>query len=217
MNKQTLLEMNKHILHKIEDLAIFYKMEDINESSFSDWNARDVIGHLNTWVDFLNNKLKSFKKENQFKDLEQDEIEKYNNENYEKNKNKILNDVLNEARIIFGNFKNSLELFTEDELFSKDYRTGFDVELWRYMSMDLITHPINHILYQYLKRRNYEKFILESEDVKKYCGRYSDENDTIYYFKDLFKNEEEKKIILKDISEKYKDNKLIEEIIKINK
>jgi hypothetical protein len=216
MNKQTLLEMNKYISGKIIAFAEFYGMEDIHASSFSDWNARDVIGHINTWVEFMNKKLESFKKDNAFKDLEKAEIAEYNKQNYIKNKNKNIIDVVRESKKIFGDFKNSLELFTEDELFSREFKTGFDVVLWRYMSMDLITHPINHMLYQHLKRKNHKEFVSEVEEVYKLCADYSDDNDTIYYFQDLFENEEEKKTAFMKLSEKIKENKTIKEIIKIN-
>jgi hypothetical protein len=48
--------MNEYILGKIVAFGEFYKLEDIHESSFSNWNARDVIGYINTWVDFMNKK-----------------------------------------------------------------------------------------------------------------------------------------------------------------
>jgi hypothetical protein len=213
MNKQTLSEMSEQILNKIMDFSNFYKTEDTNKSSFFDWNARDVIGHLNTWVDYLNKNLELFKNENKLKHIE---VEEYNKENYEKNKNKTIGDVLNESKNIFGNFKNSLELFTEEELFSMIFQKKFEVPLWRYISIGLITHPIDHILYHYLKRRDYEKFIAEAEDVEKYCNDHSDDNDTIYYFKDLFNNDSEMDLIFTEILKEYKYNKLIEEIIKIN-
>jgi hypothetical protein len=75
-----------------------------------------------------------------------------------------------------------LELFAEDELFSKKFETGLDVVLWRYISMDLITH----------------------------------DNDTMYYFRDLFENEGGKENVFIKISEKFNKNKIIEEIIRIN-
>jgi hypothetical protein len=216
MNKQTLLEMNEYILGKIVAFGEFYKTEDIHESSFSNWNARDVIGHINTWVDFMNKKIESFKKDNLFKDKEKFEVAEYNKESFIKNKNKDIKNIIQESREIYGNFGYCLELFTEDELFSTKFETGFDVVLWRYISMDLITHPINHMLYQYLKRKNYKEFIFEAEEVYKYRAEYSDDNDTIYYFRDLFENEEEKGKFFMEISEKFNENKIVEEIIKIN-
>jgi hypothetical protein len=216
MNKQTLLEMNKYILGKIVAFGEFYGLEDINESSFSNWNARDVIGHINTWVDFMNKKIESFKRDNLFKDIEKFEVAEYNKESFIKNKNKDIKTIIQESKKIYGIFKDSLDLFTEDELFSKRFETGFDAVLWRYISMDLITHPINHILYQYLKRQDYKEFIAEAEEVYKYCAEYSDDNDTIYYFKDLFENEEENEKVFMKLSKEFRGNKIIEEIIKIN-
>ncbi|MDR0556537.1 MAG: ClbS/DfsB family four-helix bundle protein [Treponema sp.] len=213
MNKQALYETNKYILDKIIDFGGFYKTENTDISSFSDWNARDVIGHINAWVDFFNKKLRSFKNDASFRGLGENGIEEYNKESYEKNRNKKLDDVINESRMLFGEYKNTLELFSEDELFSKKFPTGFDVELWRYASKDLVTHPINHLLYQYLKRRDYERFLSEAGGMHKYCVEYSDGNESMYYFQDLFESEEKKEAALMEILERYKGNDLIKEII----
>jgi hypothetical protein len=217
MNKQTLYEMNAYILDKVIDFGDFYKTENSDASSFSDWNARDVVGHINAWVDFLNKKLESFKKETSFKDLGENGLEAYNKETYEKNKNKKLRDVITESKTVFGEYKNSFELFSEEELFSKEFPTGFDVELWRYASMDLVIHPINHMLYHYLKRRDYERFLSEAGETHTYCVEYSDDNDAIYYFQDLFESEENKNIILREIMEKYKGNELLKGIMESNR
>lgn len=217
MDKSALLEMNRYILGKIVSFGNFYKLEDTNESSFSNWNARDVIAHLNTWFDFLNQKLESFKRDNSFEDLKKSEIEQYNIKNYEKNKKKDILEVMDESKKILGCFKNSLELFTEDELMSKEFPTGFDVVLWRYVSMDLITHPVNHILYQYLKKRNYREFIFEAKEFYKYCNDHSDDYDTIYYFKDLFESKEQEERSLMELSKEYNHEEIIKEILDINK
>jgi hypothetical protein len=111
-----------------------------------------------------------------------------------------------------------LELFDEDELLSDKFPTGFSFSLWKYMAMDLGIHPIMHILYQYLKRNDYDKFIDEVEGSKKYFMEFSNGNIREYIFSDLFESKEEKEKRFNELKEKIKNrkNNLIEEIIKIN-
>jgi hypothetical protein len=54
--------------------------------------------------------------------------------------------------------KVKLDLYTDNELLSKEFPTGFSCTLWEYMTLDLFIHPINHILYQYIKRKDYNEF-----------------------------------------------------------
>jgi hypothetical protein len=215
MNKNTILELSNYTLNKIIDFGKYYKNENLLETSFSNWNVRDVIGHINNWIKFSEDKLESIKRS--FEDVSHVDIDKFNEMNYEKNKIKSLDDVLNETRIILGNYNNILNLFNEEELLSKEFPTGFSFELWKYMAMDVYIHPIAHILYHYIKRENYDEFIKEIENSKKAFMEYSN-NINVYYFGHLFENAEEKTKIfngLKNIIDN-KENKFVEEIIKIN-
>jgi hypothetical protein len=113
-------------------------------------------------------------------------------------------------------YKDVLGLFNEEELLSNKFPTGFSWALWKYMAMDLCIHPLMHIMYQYIKRGDYNEFIKETENSKKYFMEYSGNNIKEYYFGDLFENKEEKGKRFKELKEIGKDNKFIEEIIKIN-
>jgi hypothetical protein len=67
-----------------------------------------------------------------------------------------------------------------------------------------------------MKRGDNNEFIKETENSKKYFMEYSGNNIKEYYFGDLFENKEEKEKRFKELKEIGKDNKFIEEIIKIN-
>jgi hypothetical protein len=218
MDKKIILELRDYILNKIIGFSEFYKNEDTLKTDFSDWNVRDVIGHINCWIKFSEDKLESIKLKRSFDDVSRVDIEKFNKTNYEKYKNVSLENVINETRITLEQYKKILDLFNEEELLSNKFPTGFSFELWKYMAMDLGIHPIMHILYQYLKRKDYNNFIDEIEGSKKYFMEYSKNNIREYDFRDLFENKEEKEERFKELTEKIKDknNKLVEEIIKIN-
>jgi hypothetical protein len=160
--------------------------------------------------------LESIKLKRSFEEANHVDIEKINKTNYEKYKNKTLKDVVNESKTILEEYKNVLGLFNEEELLSDKFPTGFSWALWKYMAMDLCIHPLMHIMYQYIKRGDYNEFIKETESSKKYFMEYSGNNIKEYYFGDLFENKEEKEKRFKELREIEKNNKFIEEIIKTN-
>ncbi|MDR1029945.1 MAG: hypothetical protein LBL76_03625 [Treponema sp.] len=57
MDKRTIFELGDYISNKITYFYEYYKNENILETSFSNWNVRDVIGHINSWVKFSEDKL----------------------------------------------------------------------------------------------------------------------------------------------------------------
>jgi hypothetical protein len=205
-------------LKKIIEFSEFYKKEDIANSSFSDWNVRDTIGYINSWIKYSEEKLESIKSKRSFDEVSHIDIEKFNETNYTKNKNFVLENVITGTRNLFGKYTKVLNLFNEDELESKEFPTGFSFALWKYMAMDVFIHPIIHILYYYIKRKDYKEFIEEIKRTKNYFLDYSDNNLNVYYIGDLFEKEEEKNKRFIELKEHIKDKeeKFIEEIIKEN-
>jgi len=224
MNKEYILKLEQYTINRIVEFGEKYKNENINETSYINWNARDVIGHINCWVEYSKNKLVSIKTNKFFKDIEHNDIDNFNKANYEKSKSRTLDENINEAKILFKNYENVINLYSEDELLSKEFpaeiidkiysSSEFSCALWEYMALDLFIHPINHILYQYIKRNNYNEFINEIENSKD----YSNNNVEIYNLDNLFENKEIKEkhftALLNII--KNKDNKFLNEIIRIN-
>jgi hypothetical protein len=66
------------------------------------------------------------------------------------------------------------------------------------MAMDLGIHSIMHILYQYLKRKDYNNFIDGIESSKKYFMEFSNNNIREYNFGALFENKEKRKRVSKN-------------------
>jgi hypothetical protein len=44
MDKKTISELRDYVLSRIIYFYEYYKNENISETSFSDWNVRDVMG-----------------------------------------------------------------------------------------------------------------------------------------------------------------------------
>jgi len=216
MDKKTILGLRDYILKKIIGFCEYYKNEDISETNFSNWNVRDVIGHINSWIKFSIGKLESIKLKKSFNDVEHIDIEKFNEMNYNMNKNKSLDSVLNESKISLQEYKKVLDLFNEEELLSRNFPTGFSFWLWKYMAMDLGIHPIMHILHYYLKKMDYNEFIDEIKDSRDYFMEYSGNNINEYIFTEFFENKEEKMNRFLELEKVSQNNKMIQEIIKIN-
>ena len=214
MDKIFVSKLGQYTLSRIIEFSKYYGNDNIYKTSYENWNVKDVIGHINSWVKFSADKLESIKAKKIFKDIEYNEIDELNKINYEINKTKILEEIINESKMLFNNYENIINLYTDDELLSKEFPTGFSCALWEYMVLDLFIHPINHILYQYIKNKDFNEFIDEVEESR----IYSNNNVSIYNFKELFEKEEEKEKLLNELFEKIKNkgNSFIEEIIRIN-
>jgi len=213
MDKKDIFELKDYILNKILYFCEYYLNENISSSNYSNWIARDVIGHINSWVKFSGYKLESIKLNKSFEDVSN--INSFNKINYENNKNKSLEKIINESKIILEKYNGIIDLYNENELLSNDFPTGFSFALWKYMAMDLGIHPIMHILQYYLKKMDYKKFINEIEDSKKYFMEYSGNNILEYNFNEYFENKDEKINRFNELN-KVNDNEYIKEIIKIN-
>jgi hypothetical protein len=216
MDKRTIFELRDYISNKIIYFCEYYKNENILETSFSNWNVRDVIGHINSWIKFSMNNLEAIKLNQPLENGGRVNVEMFNKNNYEKYKNKTLENVINESKMILEKYGNIFNSFNEEEIFSNVSPVGSSPQLWKGMAMDLCIHPLTHIMKHYLMKRDYNEFIKEIESSKKYFLEYSGNDMKVYFLWDLFEDKEEKKRRYKELKEIGKGNKFIEEIIKIN-
>ena len=228
MKKYTLFELEDYILNRLLYFCDYYKNENITESSYSDWNIRDVLGHINSWINIAVNSLDLIKQKESFDDFNDIDILKFlevignidllifNNKNYKLYLNKSLKDTINDTKIILEKYKIMLKIFDKNGLLDKEFPEGFSFSLLKYMAMDIGIHPIMHIMQHYLKRRDYNEFIKEVESSKIYFVQYSGNNVNEYNFTDYFENKEEKINRFVELG-KINKNEFINEIIKINK
>ena len=136
---------------------------------------------------------------------------------YIKNKNKHITELQKKLIFELNEYKNLVLLYTEADLQRKDLPTGFSFELWRYMIMDTIIHPVMHLLYYLIKTKNYKLFF-------KLCKKYNDifycyakGNLEVYSFYEYI--EDSKKFIenIKELGEQYKNDDMIHAVLKANK
>jgi hypothetical protein len=195
-------------------VGIFYKIFSLEKTSskFSNWNARDTLGHILFWMDHCGNKIYHIKKGLHFELVD---ANKANEETYMKNKNVKMDTIFESTNDVIFNCINVIDMFTKNELLDKTFQTGFDFELWRYIAMDMYIHPVMHLLHYYLKLKKYEEF----NDTIKYTYKnfleYSNNNMEVFNFNAFYENE---KIKIEQFSilkrENIKDE--IKKIIEIN-
>ncbi len=161
MNKKTLLEIKDYTQHTIIYFSNQYENEKISETSFSNWNARDVIGHINSWLQFSENIITLIQSKKSITDAVHVDVTSFNKASYEKYKNESLEKTIHESETRLETYGNAAALFDETDLLQKDSSfttTGFDFPAWKYIAMDLLYHPTMHMLYYYVKHGDYDEF-----------------------------------------------------------
>jgi hypothetical protein len=215
MNKNKIIALSNYSFEAITNFYKTHKDEDIS-SSFSNWNAKDVIGHILFWVDFSCRKLDSIKTNKPFVDISN--FDKINEETYENNKNISVTTLFKKTEDVFSQYKKIIKLYNDNELLSKTFPTGFSFELWRYMVMDVYIHPIMHLLHFNLKTENYDEFINEINNCSNNFFEYSDNDINVFNFNEFFETGIERINQFKKLRDESKnlDNKIIGNIIKVN-
>jgi hypothetical protein len=216
MDKKFVLELKEYILNKIVYFCEYYGTENILESSISNWNVRDVIGHINGWLKYSVDLVEKTKFKKPLKVFTQNETEISNIGFFENNKDKTLESTLDEFKKLLERYNNLLDLLNDGESLKCNFTTGVSCEIWEYMTWDLGIHPIRHILYHYLKNNDFNEFINEIENSKKYVLKYSENRLDEYNFNEYFENKMGKNEKFIKIKEKNINNEFIEEIIRIN-
>jgi hypothetical protein len=197
-----------------------FKDESSLESTFEEWNVRDVLGHINFWWDYFQMKLDSMINGKPFNDIKN--FEKKNKKIYDDNKNTpietIVDNLKNICYPITWGHKGLVCRLTKKQLMSKDYPTGFSFELWRYIVKEFFIHPYMHICYYYLRKglcNNFTEIVTSAESS---FLEYSNGDMSVFSFKDYYIDDSIKNNDFKKLEEYNNDidNSLIKKIIEIN-
>ena len=181
MNIQKLNDLMDYTIIQIEDFYDLFKNEDPDKSTYENWNARDILGHVTWWAKFAGLNLESFKSNKIYSKA--DNIEELNKNIYSAFKSISIHDIHKECKESIYFLRNNIGLFNEEELLRKDYPTGFSFELWRYMDLFIFVHHIVHFLFYYLKNEYYEIFLKIINEAGNDILEYSDQNINIFLFK----------------------------------
>jgi len=211
--KRINLEIERTHKNVLEFITIC-KSENLNSSSYEDWNYKDVIVHLARWISFSADKLKSIKNQIPFKDI--DDFRKVNKKWFEVDHNIELKKVLFDFEKAIETYKAVIATYSEEELIKSDLPLGFRIDLWRYMIMDGSTHPNGHLLYHYLKQRKYFSFIKVIDETEDIFSLFSEGNSKVYCFTEYEDKDGMVKDRLEELSKAYKDKDILKKVIEAN-
>jgi hypothetical protein len=184
-------------------------------SSYDDWNYKDIIAHITEWIDFSAKKLESIKNGKVFKDI--DDFNRVNQIWYANDKDKDIETISLDFTNAINQYKDVVKLYSEEDLIRKDYPTGFEFEIWRYMIMDGSIHPNKHLLYHYLKKRDYESFIRIVEQTESIFALYSKNSIDVYSFEEYEDISGMVKDSIRELDKTYSHNEIIKKVIEANK
>jgi hypothetical protein len=157
MNRNELLDMVETGTSIIR--SFLNESNEYGTSSFDNWNNNDVVGHVIGWMNYSIDKLSSIKLGTKQSDeyAHVTSLSEINTILYNKMKGKSKEEIESNSINALGNYIKVIALFSNNEINLDTFDTGFNMELWRYMLLDTVTHPVQHVIYQNLKNNKYEE------------------------------------------------------------
>lgn len=190
-----------------------YKTEH-TAGRYENWNSKDVVAHILEWIIFSKNKLQAIAYNRQFEEV--CDIDAFNRQAWIKNKDKHIGELKKNIMFELDEYNKTVLLYSDSDLQKKDLPTGFSFELWRYMIMDTVTHPVLHMLYYMLKTKNYERFVLLCEKRHKTFYRYSNGSPAVYSFCDYIEDKTQFGENIQAVASMYPNKDVIDIILKAN-
>jgi hypothetical protein len=186
-------------------------------SSFENWNNNDVVGHIIGWMNYSIDKLSSIKLGTKQSDeyAHVTSLSEINTILYNKMKGKSKEELESNYINTLGNYIKVIALYSNNEINLDTFDTGFKMELWRYMLLDTVTHPVQHVIYQNLKNDKYEEINNIIQKTADIFHQYSSLNDGYKLLEFEIEREEYQKK-LKELEKKYSTNKNVRAFVQMN-
>ena len=212
----TIKEIQTEIDETKADIGYFIKLYKTEHTAgrYENWNYKDLVAHILEWIIFSKNKLQAIAHNRQFEEIR--DIDAFNRQNWIKNKDKHIGELKKSIMFELDEYNKTVSLYSQTDLQKKDLPTGFSFELWRYMIMDTVTHPVLHMLYYMLKTKKYEQFVLLCKKRHKTFYRYSNGNPDVYSFDDYIEDKTQFSQNLQTLASIYTNNDTIDIILKAN-
>ncbi|HPO02619.1 MAG TPA: hypothetical protein PL077_04690 [Treponemataceae bacterium] len=169
----------------IERAATGFPVEE-SRSSRDRWTLRDVLHHISEWIDYSHSRLRAILDGGDI--VEVGDLESFNRAAWDRGA--ALSRVEAGAACIAALKKYALLLreFPESDFERKDLPTGFSFELWRYMLLDSLVHPVQHLLYHAATRGDFSfaRFALHEagETLLAFSGGKADSFDLFEFASD---------------------------------
>jgi hypothetical protein len=160
MNRKELIDMIENGTSIVRNFII-ENDASFHSGSFENWNDGDTIGHIVGWMNYSIDKLSSIKRGTELSDeySQISDLDDINKKMYDKSKGKSREELETDYINCLGSYIKMVSLFSNNEMDLNTFDTGFKMELWRYMIMDTVIHPVQHIIFQNLKKDQYDKIV----------------------------------------------------------
>jgi len=79
-----------------------------------------------------------------------------------------LEKIKNDTKTVLENYVKVIDLYTEEDLLSKEFPIGISLKLWEYMVYDIFLHPLQHLLCYYKEHENIDESLRLLEESQKY-------------------------------------------------
>ncbi len=188
--------------------------EEKNVSSYGDWNCRDTAAHILEWIVFSKNKIRAIANAQPFTEIEN--LDDFNRTSYEKHKTTPIDCIHSLLLHELDDYKNAVALYSDVDLERKDFPTGFNFEMWRYMILDTVIHPMMHILYHLLKTKHFDLFAAQCERRSEVFSDFSGGDSNIYSFEEYIENREIFKSAIQELKSRFPNDKVIYSILRAN-
>ena len=218
MNRKELIDMIDNGTTIVRTFLIDSASPSLLTSSYKNWNDNDVIGHIVGWMNYSIDKLSCIKLGTNQSD-EYAQVTSLNDINmilYNKTNGKDREEIETNYIKAIGSYLTVISLFSNNEINLDTFETGFKMELWRYMLLDTVIHPIQHILYQYLKRNDYKQIANVLMNTKDIFEQYS-ESKKGYKLLEFEIEKPEYQNKLKELEKDYSTNINVKEFVQINR
>ncbi len=146
--------------------------------TYEDWSDTDVVGHVVGWMNYSIDKLSSLKLGTQQSQEYQGltTLDEINARIFDTYRGASREDIESRYLDSLGSYIRIIAAYSERDVNSDSFDTGFSMVMWRYMLMDTVIHPVQHALYHFLKRENYERLECALRRVSDLFELYSDDH-----------------------------------------
>ena len=117
-------------------------------SRFEDWNLRDVVCHINAWVEFCQRRLRSVAAGAMT--LSSTDVAAFNRAVYQSHRRILLSVAVSDSARALDALAAAVCAIPDQLAARRDLPTGFDLPLWRYVLIDGFAHPTQHLMFHCL-------------------------------------------------------------------
>jgi len=182
--------------------------------TFDDWTEKDIVAHITGWMNYSAQKLQKIRNNVQYGDIVSPD--EFNIRLYYASRDLSIEEVQDNFSTAIRRYIETIKQYSDEELPSKQFNTGFSFELWRYMMLDGVIHPNRHLIYHYLKRQDFPRLISLLDQKKNTFEVYSGGKINIYDFGEFNANTQTMEASLDAIKNRYMDNEILVRIYHSN-